>query len=87
MKLVVTVDAILENGRCQEILFTCNVNTIFDSGLTERYSEIFFYLAFTMEQDIPDYDIDSEDEKWIHSQAGKFEIAPLQVVNVLRIIV
>ena len=32
-----------------------------------------------MEQDIPDYDIDSEDEKWIHSQAGKFEIAPLQV--------
>lgn len=33
-----------------------------------------------MEQDIPDYDMDSEDEKWINSQAGKLEITPLQVV-------
>ena len=32
-----------------------------------------------MEQDIPDYDMDSDDEKWINSQAEKFEITPLQV--------
>ena len=31
-----------------------------------------------MEQDIPDYDMDSEDEKWINSQAEKLEITPLQ---------
>lgn len=37
-----------------------------------------------MEQDIPDYDIDSEDEKWINSQAGKLDIAPLQVLNYLN---
>lgn len=35
--------------------------------------------AFTMEQDIPDYDMDSDDERWINSQAGKLDITPLQV--------
>ncbi len=39
----------------------------------------FTFLAFTMEQDIPDYDMDSDDEKWINSQAGKLDITPLQV--------
>ena len=38
-----------------------------------------FYTAFTMEQDIPDYDMDSEDEKWIHTQGKKLDINPLQV--------
>lgn len=38
-----------------------------------------FLTAFTMEQDIPDYDMDSDDEKWINSQAGKLDITPLQV--------
>lgn len=40
----------------------------------------FFYsnAAFTMEQDIPDYDMDSEDEKWINMQAEKLVITPLQ---------
>ncbi|XP_057380415.1 enhancer of polycomb homolog 1-like [Daphnia carinata] len=33
---------------------------------------------FTMEQDIPDYDMDSDDERWITSQAGKLDITPLQ---------
>jgi len=37
------------------------------------------HTAFTMEQDIPDYDMDSDDEKWINSQADKLEISPLQV--------
>ena len=31
-----------------------------------------------MEQDIPDYDMDSEDEKWINIQAEKLVITPLQ---------
>jgi enhancer of polycomb-like protein len=35
-----------------------------------------------MEQDIPDYDMDSDDEKWINSQAGKLDITPLQVRNI-----
>jgi len=42
----------------------------------------FFFSAFTMEQDIPDYDMDSDDEKWINSQAGKLDITPLQVRNI-----
>ena len=32
-----------------------------------------------MEQDIPDYDMDSEDERWINVQAEKLVITPLQV--------
>jgi len=32
-----------------------------------------------MEQDIPDYDMDSEDERWINSQAKKLELTPLKV--------
>ena len=41
-----------------------------------------FHTAFTMEQDIPDYDMDSDDEKWINSQAEKLEISPLQVMSI-----
>ena len=32
-----------------------------------------------MEQDIPDYDMDSEDEKWVNSQAKKMDLSPLKV--------
>lgn len=31
-----------------------------------------------MEQDIPDYDMDSEDEKWVALQSRKMELTPLQ---------
>jgi enhancer of polycomb-like protein len=41
---------------------------------------IFFPLAFAMEQDIPDYDMDSEDEKWVQSQAKKMDLLPLKVL-------
>ena len=34
------------------------------------------FLAFTMEADIPDYDMDSEDELWVNSQAAKLELTP-----------
>jgi len=37
-----------------------------------------------MEQDIPDYDMDSEDEKWVHSQAKKMDLLPLKVFFVLK---
>lgn len=31
-----------------------------------------------MEQDIPDYDMDSEDEKWVGVQSRKMDLTPLQ---------
>ncbi|KAJ8957654.1 hypothetical protein NQ318_017546 [Aromia moschata] len=33
---------------------------------------------FTMEQDIPDYDMDSEDERWLQSQTQKLDLTPLK---------
>ncbi|XP_017776540.1 PREDICTED: enhancer of polycomb homolog 1 isoform X2 [Nicrophorus vespilloides] len=33
---------------------------------------------FTMEQDIPDYDMDSEDERWLDLQAKKLDLNPLK---------
>lgn len=34
--------------------------------------------AFTMEQDIPDYDMDSDDERWLQSQTQKLDLSPLK---------
>ncbi|PSN50502.1 hypothetical protein C0J52_10716 [Blattella germanica] len=34
--------------------------------------------SFAMEQDIPDYDMDSEDEKWVQSQSKKMDLSPLK---------
>lgn len=34
--------------------------------------------AFAMEQDIPDYDMDSEDERWVNQQAKKTELNSTQ---------
>lgn len=31
-----------------------------------------------MEQDIPDYDMDSDDERWLHSQTQKLDLSPLK---------
>lgn len=33
---------------------------------------------FTMEQDIPDYDMDSDDERWLQSQKPRLDITPLK---------
>ena len=81
MKQVATVDVTQENGKCQETLFTCNVSYISPLLCCKCYDadHILFIAAFTMEQDIPDYDMDSDDERWINSQAGKLDITPLQV--------
>lgn len=35
-------------------------------------------IAFTMEQDIPDYDMDSDDERWLQSQTQKLDLSPLK---------
>lgn len=34
--------------------------------------------AFAMEQDIPDYDMDSDDEKFVGIQSRKMDLTPLQ---------
>lgn len=36
-----------------------------------------------MEQEIPDYDMDSEDEAWLNEQAKKMEITPLKFEEML----
>lgn len=38
----------------------------------------YFLLAFGMDQEIPDYDMDSEDESWVNEQTKKMEINPLK---------
>jgi len=36
-----------------------------------------------METDIPDYDMDSEDEVWMSSQAGKLDLKPEKVYDLI----
>lgn len=36
-----------------------------------------------MDQEIPDYDMDSEDESWLNEQAKKMEITPLKFEEML----
>ena len=36
-----------------------------------------------MDQEIPDYDMDSEDETWLNKQAKKMEVTPLQFENMM----
>lgn len=31
-----------------------------------------------MEQDVPDYDMDSDDERWLDSQTKRLELSPLK---------
>lgn len=38
-----------------------------------------------MEQDIPDYDMDSEDELWIKAQSKKLELTPLKVCSKISV--
>ena len=40
--------------------------------------------AFGMDQEIPDYDMDSEDETWLTKQAKKMEVTPLQFENMME---
>lgn len=35
-------------------------------------------LALSIEQDIPDYDMDSADEEWISEQTRRFDLTPLK---------
>ena len=36
------------------------------------------YSAFGMDQEIPDYDMDSDDDTWLKEQVKKMEITPLK---------
>lgn len=36
-----------------------------------------------MDQEIPDYDLDSEDEAWLTKQTKKMEVTPLQFENMM----
>ncbi|XP_070183396.1 enhancer of polycomb homolog 1-like [Littorina saxatilis] len=37
-----------------------------------------YFVALGMEQEIPDYDLDSEDESWLQEQSKKMEITPIK---------
>ncbi len=39
--------------------------------------------AFGMDQEIPDYDMDSEDEAWLTKQTKKMEVTALQFENMM----
>lgn len=43
------------------------------------------FIAFTMEQDIPDYDMDSEDERWLAVHTKNLEINELKVLQAKNI--
>ena len=36
-----------------------------------------------MDQEIPDYDMDSEDEHWLTKQTKKMEVSPLKFENMM----
>lgn len=67
------------------VIPTPEVYTIDDELFDELYPpnykvsrQLIHMQPFAMDQDIPDYDMDSEDEKWLTQQAKKMEINPLQ---------
>ncbi|XP_037572908.1 enhancer of polycomb homolog 1 [Dermacentor silvarum] len=67
------------------VIPTPEVYTIGDELFDELYPpnfklsrQLIHMQPFAMDQDIPDYDMDSEDEKWLTQQAKKMEINPLQ---------
>ena len=57
-------------------------DSAFRRGNMVTNATMLFLPAFTMEQDIPDYDMDSDDEKWINTQAKKLDLTPLEVLSV-----
>ena len=44
---------------------------------------MFFLAAFGMEQEIPDYDMDSEDEAWLNKQTKKMDVTALKFENMM----
>ncbi len=44
---------------------------------------LIFFPAFGMDQEIPDYDLDDEDENWLNKQSKKMEVSPLQFENMM----
>lgn len=70
--------------KCQDSLFMFNVNLIshiLHKNTTSTCSHIiiilFIILALSLEQDIPDYDMDSADEMWVESQ-NRLDLTPFK---------
>jgi len=60
-------------------VFDCRVH--YEKIYTTDYKpprQLIHMQPFSMEQDIPDYDMDSEDERWVNQQARKMDITPLK---------
>lgn len=54
----------------------------YDKFYPENYKlprQLIYMQPFSMETDIPDYDMDSEDEQWVKAQSGKLELTPEKV--------
>ncbi|KAK6182761.1 hypothetical protein SNE40_010373 [Patella caerulea] len=68
-KLVIPIPEIQDIGERYEIFYKD------DYKLSKQYIHI---QAFGMDQEIPDYDMDSEDETWVKEQVKKMEITPLK---------
>lgn len=55
----------------------CTVRFVLQEA-TLTYTD--FITAFTMEQEIPDYDMDSDDERWLQAQKPRLDLSPLKVL-------
>lgn len=68
------------------IIPTPEVTNLTDEGIYDRIypadyklpRQLIHMQPFAMEQDIPDYDMDSEDERWVGIQSRKMDLTPLQ---------
>lgn len=49
-----------------------------------KYAYFIFSAALNLEPEIPDYDIDSEDERWLSTLGQKIDIAPIQFERIME---
>ncbi|KAK3909112.1 Enhancer of polycomb-like protein 1 [Frankliniella fusca] len=82
----------LQRAICAGLIIpTPEVQNMADSEIYERMypsnykapRQLIHVQPFSMEQDIPDYDMDSEDEQWIKAQSKKLELTPLKFEEML----
>lgn len=56
-------------------------NDYYDKVYPATYKQprqLIYMQPFTMEHDIPDYDMDSDDERWLQSQTQRLDLTPLK---------
>ncbi|KRT84858.1 hypothetical protein AMK59_730, partial [Oryctes borbonicus] len=77
----------LQRAICAGLIIpTPEVSEVSDAQMLDRLypanykqpRQLIHMQPFTMEQDIPDYDMDSDDERWLDSQAKRIELTPLK---------